>query len=122
MDAEEKKAAAKQIEQFKATEHLVQTGDYYRLSAPGDGNNSVFWEFVSKDKKDVLVSGVVLRSQVNPPVTLLKFRGLAPDTAYREKESGEIFSGIELMKAGLAVPVTSEDYESVEFRFQIVEE
>ncbi len=121
MDEEEKKAATAQIAQFKAAESLVQTGDYYRLSAPGDRSNSVFWEFVSKDKKDVLVSGVVLRSEVNPPVYFLRFRGLNPDRLYREKESGETYSGIVLMKAGLAVPVTSEDYEAVAYRFEVVE-
>ncbi|MCI9148810.1 MAG: alpha-galactosidase [Hungatella sp.] len=121
MDDEEKKAATGQIAQFKAAESLVQTGDYYRLSAPGDRSNSVFWEFVSKDKRDVLVSGVVLRSEVNPPVYFLRFRGLMPDRLYREKESGETYSGIVLMKAGLAVPVTSEDYEAVAYRFEVVE-
>ena len=121
MDDEEKKAATAQIVQFKAAEGLVQTGDYYRLSAPGDRSNSVFWEFVSKDKKDVLVSGVVLRSEVNPPVYFLRFRGLLPDRLYREKESGETFSGIVLMKAGLAVPVTTGDYEAVAYRFEAVE-
>ena len=120
MDDEEKKAATAQIVQFKAAEGLVQTGDYYRLSAPGDRSNSVFWEFVSKDKKDVLVSGVVLRSEVNPPVHFLRFRGLMSDKLYREKESGETYLGIVLMKAGLAVPVTSEDYEAVAYRFEVV--
>ena len=96
----------------------MQQGDYYRLSAPGDKSNSVFWEFVSKDRRDVLVAGVVLKSEVNPPVNLLRLRGLEPKTIYRERESGEKFSGAVLMKAGLALPVTSEDYESVVYRFK----
>ncbi len=120
MDQEEKEAAAAQIKQFKETERLIQQGDYYRLSAPGDSTNSVFWEFVSKDKKDVLVSGVVPRSEVNPPVNLLRFRGLDPDSYYREKASKEVYKGKVLMKVGLALPVTSEDYESVLYRFEAV--
>lgn len=40
---------------------------------------------------------------------------------YQEKESGENFSGKVLMKAGLALPVTSEDYESVVYRFEAIE-
>lgn len=75
MNQEEKEVAGVQIAQFKGAEELVQQGDYYRLSAPGDRSNSVFWEFVSKDKRDVLVAGVVLKSEVNPPVNLLRFRG-----------------------------------------------
>ena len=121
MDQEEKDAAKVQIAQFKDAEELVQQGDYYRLSAPGDRSNSVFWEFVSKDKRDVLVAGVVLRSEVNPPVNLLRFRGLKPGLIYRERESKDEFSGAVLMKAGLALPVTSEDYESVLYRFEAVE-
>ena len=120
MDQEEKEAAAAQIKQFKETERLIQQGDYYRLSAPGDSTNSVFWEFVSKDKTDVLVSGVVPRSEVNPPVNLLRFRGLDPDSYYREKASKEVYKGKVLMKVGLALPVTSEDYESVLYRFEAV--
>lgn len=120
MDQEEKEAAAAQIKQFKETERLIQQGDYYRLSAPGDSTNSVFWEFVSKDKTDVLVSGVVLRSEVNPPVNLLRFRGLDPDSYYKEKASKEVYKGKVLMKVGLALPVTSEDYESVLYRFEAV--
>ncbi len=81
----------------------------------------MFWEFVSKDKRDVLVAGVVLRSEVNPPVNLLRFRGLKPGLIYRERESKDEFSGAVLMKAGLALPVTSEDYESVLYRFEAVE-
>ncbi len=121
MDQEEKDAAKVQTAQFKDAEELVQQGDYYRLSAPGDRSNSVFWEFVSKDKRDVLVAGVVLRSEVNPPVNLLRFRGLKPGLIYRERESKDEFSGAVLMKAGLALPVTSEDYESVLYRFEAVE-
>lgn len=120
MDQEEKEAAAAQIKQFKETERLIQQGDYYRLSAPGDSTNSVFWEFVSKDKTDVLVSGVVPRSEVNPPVNLLRFRGLDPDSYYKEKASKEVYKGKVLMKVGLALPVTSEDYESVLYRFEAV--
>ena len=58
---------------------------------------------------------------MNPPVYFLRFRGLLPDRLYREKESGETFSGIVLMKAGLAVPVTTGDYEAVAYRFEAVE-
>ena len=64
---------------------------------------------------------MVLRVEVTPPVNLLRFRGLLPDLIYREKESKERFSGAVLMKAGLALPVTSEDYESVVYRFEAVE-
>ena len=67
-----------------------------------------------------MVSGVVPRSEVNPPVNLLRFRGLDPDSYYREKASKEVYKGKVLMKVGLALPVTSEDYESVLYRFEAV--
>ena len=53
-------------------------------------------------------------------MNLLRFRGLDPDSYYREKASKEVYKGKVLMKVGLALPVTSEDYESVLYRFEAV--
>lgn len=51
MSEEDKKTAREQILKYKEIEHLVQSGDYYRLINPFENNNHVLWQFVSKDKK-----------------------------------------------------------------------
>ena len=51
-------------------EHLVQSGDYYRLVNPFENNNHVLWQFVSKDKKETVVCGVRLHSEANPYIYL----------------------------------------------------
>ena len=76
MSEEEKKTAREQILKYKEMEHLVQTGDYYRLVNPFKNNNHVLWQFVSKDKKETIVCGVRLHSEANPHIYLFYPQGL----------------------------------------------
>lgn len=101
---------------------MIQNGDYYRITAPGDENNAVIWSFVSKDKTNVLVCGVVLRKYPNPPITLLHLRGLDPQKKYKETLTGQIYTGAVLMYAGIPLPLPSMDYESLQYRFEETDE
>ena len=74
MSEEEKKTAREQILKYKEMEHLVQSGDYYRLVNPFENNNHVLWQFVSKDKKETVVCGVRLHSEANPYIYLFYHR------------------------------------------------
>ena len=75
MSEEEKKTAREQILKYKEMEHLVQSGDYYRLVNPFENNNHVLWQFVSKDKKETVVCGVRLHSEANPHIYLFYPQG-----------------------------------------------
>ena len=122
MTKEEKEIASNLITQFKEIEPMIQNGDYYRITAPGDENNAVIWSFVSKDKTNVLVCGVVLRKYPNPPITLLHLRGLDPQKKYKETLTGQIYTGAVLMYAGIPLPLPSMDYESLQYRFEETDE
>ena len=117
MTEEEKKLATTQIADFKEIEPLIQTGDYYRITAPKDENNAVVWSFVSRDKEQSLVLGVIPRKYANPPITLIRLRGLDPDALYEEKNSGQVYTGAVLMYAGIPLPVPETDYQAIRFEF-----
>ena len=121
MSEEEKKIAREQILKYKEMEHLVQTGDYYRLVNPFKNNNHVLWQFVSKDKKETIVCGVRLHSEANPHIYLFYPQGLDADMKYEDVVTGKVYTGAALMKAGLPLPLTTGDYQSIKFTFRAVE-
>ena len=121
MSEEEKKTAREQILKYKEMEHLVQSGDYYRLVNPFENNNHVLWQFVSKDKKETVVCGVRLHSEANPYIYLFYPQGLDADMKYEDTATGKVYSGEALMKAVLPLPLTTVDYQPIKFTFKSVE-
>ena len=121
MSEDEKKIAREQILKYKEMEHLVQTGDYYRLVNPFENNNHVLWQFVSKDKKETVVCGVRLHSEANPHIYLFYPQGLDADMKYEDVVTGKVYTGAALMKAGLPLPLTTGDYQPIKFTFRAVE-
>ena len=117
---EEKELAKKQILEYKEIEHLVQTGDYYRLSNPYKNDDYVIWQFVSKDKKEAVVNGVQLRNEANPHIHLIYLEGLKPHEHYKDTATGEVYTGAALMKAGIPLPVGVGDYQPIKFRFILI--
>ena len=121
MSEEEKKTAREQILKYKEMEHLVQSGDYYRLVNPFENNNHVLWQFVSKDKKETVVCGVRLHSEANPYIYLFYPQGLDAEMKYEDVATGKRYTGAALMKAGLPLPLTTGDYQQIRFVFKAVE-
>ena len=101
-------------------EHLVQTGDYYRLSNPFHNDDYVLWQFVSKDKKETIVNGVQLRNEPNPHIHLIYPEGLLPGEHYKDTATGAVYTGAALMKAGIPLPVGEGDYQPIKFHFVMI--
>ena len=101
MSEDEKKIAREQILKYKEMEHLVQTGDYYRLVNPFENNNHVLWQFVSKDKKETVVCGVRLHSEANPHIYLFYPQGLDADIKYEDVVTGKVYTGAAMALAEL---------------------
>ncbi len=120
LSPEEKELARKQILDYKEMEHLVQTGDYYRLSNPYKNDDYVIWQFVSKDKKEAVVNGVQLRNEANPHIHLIYLEGLKPQEHYKDTATGEVYTGAALMKAGIPLPVGVGDYQPIKYRFVMI--
>ena len=117
MSEEDKELARQQIRMYKEMEALVQTGDYYRLENPFENQDYVLWQFVSKDKKETVVCGVRLHSDANSCIYLVYPRGLDEKLQYKDTETGKVYTGAALMKAGIVLPLTTGDYQPVRFRF-----
>ena len=96
----------KQVADYHKYYELIHTGDLYRLIYPqeksADQAPSCAWEFVSEDKTKALVTYVTILSS-NNPYRMLKLRGLNPNKLYKEENSGNIYSGMALMKMGLNI-------------------
>lgn len=117
---EEKELAKEQILEYKKMEHLVQTGDYYRLSDPFHNDDYVLWQFVSKDRRETIVNGVQLRNEPNPHIHLIYLEGLLAQAHYKDLATGAVYTGAALMHAGIPLPVREGDYQPVKFHFQMV--
>ena len=112
----EKQEVREQITRFKKYGRLIHNGLYYRLSDPMNDKFAV-WEFVSEDKKEVLVNGVIFRTEPNRTQYLIKLRGLSADADYRLDDSGEVYKGSALMNGGILLPKSWGDNYPVEMHF-----
>ena len=101
-------------------EHLIQTGDYFRLSDPFRNHDYVIWQFVSKDKKETIVNGVQLRNEPNPHIHLVYPEGLEVKAHYKDTETGAVYTGAALMNAGIPLPVGVGDYQPIKYHFVMV--
>lgn len=112
----EKQEVREQITRFKKYGRLIHNGLYYRLSDPMNDKFAV-WEFVSEDKKEVLVNGVIFRTEPNRTQYLIKLRGLLPDADYRLDDSGGVYKGSALMNGGILLPKSWGDNYPIEMHF-----
>ncbi|MCC3374546.1 alpha-galactosidase [Cohnella sp. REN36] len=121
LTAEEKESAKRQIRLYKELRGLVQTGDFYRLLSPFEGNDTA-WMFVSDDRTEALVAYFRVLSEPNPPLRKLRLQGLDPARDYAvsdpdfPEEAADRFGGDELMRIGLQLPVRKGDFQSRLYR------
>ena len=114
----EKQKVKEQIVRFKQDGPLIHNGLYYRLSNPMTDKFAV-WEFVSENRTDVLVNGVIFRTEPNSRQYSIKLRGLLPEADYRLAENGKVYKGSALMNGGILLPKSWGDYVPVEMHFTV---
>lgn len=108
-----------QIALYKEIRDTVQNGTLYRIKNPFEGNLAQ-WNFVSRDKKQVVAFHFEILSQPAAPVQLLKLKGLEPDAIYQDMDRGTLYGGDELMYAGISIPLKKQDFRSECYRFEKV--
>ena len=118
LSEEEKAQAAEWIREYKKDEHLIQTGYYYRLSDPTQHPYYALWQLVSRDRTRTVLSGVALRSQANSPISYVHLKGLDLKSHYRDTDTGAVYTGAALMRAGLPLPLPEDDYWPVRLCFE----
>lgn len=114
LSPEEKAEAAAQIQNFRTYGSLIHNGNYYRLNNPFT-ENGAFWSFVAKDGTEILVQGMIFRTEPNMNRKSLHLTGLDPDAIYQDTESGIRYTGASLMSGGLLLPQTWGDYYPVSY-------
>lgn len=116
LSEEEKREVAKQIRTYKEYQPLIHNGLYYRLSNPHKENMAV-WEFVSQDRKEVLVQGVVFRAKPNTLRIRIRLAGLE-EGMYEVLGTGETYTGKALMTGGILLPKVIGDDVSFEIHLK----
>lgn len=113
----EKKEISEQVEKYREYQKLIHGGNYYRLSNPFKDGMAV-WSWVSENKKEVLVQGVVFRAVPNTLRKRIRMLGLDKDARYKTVQSNESYTGAALMAGGLLLPNVKGD--DAAFAFHLV--
>ena len=117
---EERGLVRKQVADYHKYYDLIQNGDYYRLINPTEDaakiTSAAAWESVSEDKKQVLLTYVVMRTHVHVS-RYIRLRGLDPELTYTDTATGRRYSGALLMNAGLNITGGWHDGESRVWHF-----
>lgn len=116
LSEEEKVEVADQINRFKQYGPLIHNGSYYRLSNPMEDKFAI-WCFVSEDKEQVLLQGMITCTEPNMLRQPIRLIGLDDTKRYRLKGTEQVYTGKALMEGGILLPKSWGDYVPVEFYF-----
>ena len=104
---EDQALVRKQVADYHRYHHIIAGGDLYRLSDSFKVNPFDAWMYVSKDRKEALVTAVCRFCQPNSGVRFVRPRGLDPETVY--EVDGMQVSGATLMSIGIQVKLEPGD-------------
>ena len=108
-DLEKVRAQITRVKELRAT---LLYGDFHRLLSPYEGNDTA-WITVSPDKNEAVFMFTRAMAQPGTPPTLVLLRGLDAEKVYTIRETGESYTGAELMYLGLSVRLPWGDAASV---------
>ena len=111
----DKEVIAAQVAHYKDIRPVVQFGKQYRLINPEAGSNEAAVQFVYEDK--VVVTYVRTLSTIEIIETTLKLKGLEEEALYCLQGTDQVYSGAELMYAGLIAILPQGDYLSKQYYF-----
>ena len=120
LSGEEKTLIREQIETYHRFEHLIRHGTYYRLTETTEPYTC--WEFVSEDRKEVLVTMVVTGLEANAAFPYVKLKGLDPDARYRAEGTQDWICGAALMYGGFVFDAMHGDYPGCQICFRAEQE
>lgn len=111
LDEAEKAEIKRQISWYKNIREITQKGTFYRMESPFE-RNTVSWCFVSEDETKIVCCYYQILAEPIYTNPVLKLKGLKENALYRLNGQDKIFSGSELMYAGLTVPKIEGDFYS----------
>jgi alpha-galactosidase len=125
MTEKEKTFSKNAIQTYKNVEDIVLHGDLYRLLSPYEGSRTALM-YASEDSSKAVVFSYLLQKSINGDQSVLKLKGLKKEAHYKLTElnkgdysrigelEGKIFTGEQLMTAGIKFTMSNE-YESTVF-------
>lgn len=116
---EDKHAVTEQIKEFKKYGSLMHNALYYRLSNPLKDKYAI-WALSSEDKSEVLVQGMIFKTEANSLRHNIILRGFDPNKYYIEEKSGIKYSGKALIEGGILLPTSFGDYFPVNLHFKAI--
>ena len=119
---EERGALRRQIEYARTTYATRMNGAFYRLHSPfaegaRDGNDAA-WIQVSEDRAEAVLTAVRRLATANTLPPMIRLEGLDPQRRYRVAETGDVFTGAELMRVGLCCPFPQGDAAALIYTLQ----
>ncbi|MGP4077505.1 alpha-galactosidase [Halobacillus sp. K22] len=88
MSEAEKEEVRAQVEFYKHYRSLIQTGNFYRLLTPFEGDqNQTAWMVVAEDQSTALIGYYQILARANDGFKRLQLKGLEPDAKYNIQES-----------------------------------
>ena len=109
---DERAAMHRQTEYAHETYDTRMNGTLYQLLSPFEGNDSA-WIAVSGDRRQAVLTVVRSRALANTFPPLIRLDGLDAGRVYTVRETGERFTGAELMTLGLCCPLGPGDAASL---------
>ncbi|MEU4442400.1 alpha-galactosidase [Actinosynnema sp. NPDC050801] len=125
---EERTRAAGLIAEYKRLRPTIQDGDQHWLVPPSGGEPCAV-QYVSRDRREVVVFVYQVRGAVGEGPRRIRLRGLAGERRYRRSGDGLVVTGAALMAVGLSsafgpppAPRHAEDWRSRVELWRAVEE
>lgn len=108
---EESQLVKEQIARYKELRTWLPKASLYRIESPFEGNTAV-WEFMEEERSRFYVSYFRILERANSKEERIFLKGLAEGALYKCVETGEVYSGAELMYVGLFIdfPWDNTDY------------
>ena len=112
LSAEDLEKVRGQIARVKELRQILLYGNFHRLLSPYEGNDTA-WITVSPDKNEAVFMFTRALAKAGTYPELVRLRGLDANKVYTIQETGESYTGSELMNLGLSVRLPWGDAASV---------
>ena len=119
LSSKEKDEVSKQVAAYKQYQKLIYNGLYYRLSNPYKDNMAV-WAFMSENRNEILIQGVVFRARSNSLRRRIRLIGLDLEGVYKSEQDGCTYTGQALMSGGILLPRIEGDDDAFEIYLEKV--
>lgn len=116
LSKEELVVISQQVGQYKTIRETIQFGTQYRLINPTSNTNEVAVQYI--DDQQVVVTYVRILSTIEKIETTLKLKALDNEATYQLQENSQVYTGEELMYAGLTMDLPSGDFLSKQLVFK----